>query len=154
MTTLENEILIDGPIEKIWAALATVDQLEKYDPTVKRSKAISSAKFGLGATRKVEMKDGKNWFEERCTVWNPNHELAYELMACSFPVHKLSHAYRFEHVGNKVKVKQLMTYEMKYGLFGKVLDVLIVKKQSDAGIKKFFSGLKSFVESSTDHNGL
>jgi uncharacterized protein YndB with AHSA1/START domain len=154
MTTLENEILINASIEKIWTALATVDQLEKYDPTVKTSKATSSMKVGLGATWKVEMKGGKNWFEERCTVWNPNHALAYELTACSFPVHKLSHSYCFEHVGNKIKVKQSMTYKMKYGLFGKVLDVLIVKKQSNAGIKKFYSGLKSFVEHNTYHNGL
>jgi len=41
-----------------------------------------------------------------------------------------------------------MHYTVKYGLFGKLLDVLMIRKQSDAGIKKFFGGLKSFTERS------
>jgi hypothetical protein len=35
MTTLHNEITIGAPIEKIWASLANIEELEKYDPTVK-----------------------------------------------------------------------------------------------------------------------
>ena len=35
---------------------------------------------------------------------------------------------------------------MKYGLFGKMLDALMVKKQSDKGIKLFLGGLKSYTE--------
>lgn len=67
------------------------------------------------------MQDGKNWFEEKCTVWEPNEALTYELTACSFPVHNLEHTYSFEKVGNKTKVKQAMTYQMKYGLLGKIM---------------------------------
>src|SRR5690242_8575358 len=99
MTTLHNEITIDAPIGKIWASLSNIEELEKYDPTVKRSGALTPAKSGLGAARKVEMKDGKNWFEEKVTKWLPNEALTYELTACSFPVHQLSHAYSFEQVG-------------------------------------------------------
>lgn len=146
MTTLRNEIIIDAPLEKIWGALSQVDELDKYDPTVTKSKATSENKSGIGAARKVEMKDGKNWFEEKCTISKPNESLAYELTACSFPVHQLKHTYSFEKVGTKVKVKQIMEYEVKFGWVGKIMDVLIIRKQSDSGIKKFFSGLKNYME--------
>ena len=86
MATLHNEIIIQAPIEKIWNALSNIEELEKYDPTIKKSVALSPLRYGINASRKVDMKDGKNWFEEKCTVWNPNKELTYELTACSFPV--------------------------------------------------------------------
>lgn len=146
MTTLHNEITINAPIEKIWEVLTEVEMLDKYDPTVKKSTALSQTKKGISAKRKVEMLDGKNWFEEQCTAHLPNEALTYELTACSFPIHKLKHSYSFIKMGGQTKVKQVMQYEMKFGFLGKIMDALMVRKQSDKGIKKFFAGLKSFTE--------
>lgn len=146
MATLKNEISIDASIERIWQVLTNVEMLDKYDPTVRRSTALSGTKAGVGARRKVEMQDGKNWFEEECTICRTNEALSFELTACSFPIHKLQHTYSFEKVGAQTLVKQVMHYEMKYGLLGRFLDALIVRKQSDRGIKKFFAGLKAYVE--------
>ena len=146
MATIHNEITINAPVEKIWEALSEIETLDRYDPTVKKSTAISLNTKGTGAKRKVDMRDGKNWFEEECTAWKPNEELTYELTACSFPIHQLKHSYSFEKAGNQIKVKQAMHYTVKFGLFGKLLDSLMIRKQSDAGIKKFFTGLKSYVE--------
>jgi ribosome-associated toxin RatA of RatAB toxin-antitoxin module len=146
MTTLHNEITINAPIEKIWEALTDIEKLDKYDPTVKKSTALSQEKYGLGAKRKVDMLDGKNWFEEKVTTFKTNEALTYELTACSFPVHKLKHTYSFLKIGNQTKVIQVMEYQMKFGFVGKILDILMIRKQSDTGIKKFFTGLKQFIE--------
>ena len=146
MATIHNEITINAPIEKIWTALTEIDLLDKYDPTVKRSSAITSVKSGIGAKRKVDMLDGKNWFEEKITEYKTNEALTYELTACSFPVHKLKHSYSFEKIGNQIRVQQVMDYTVKFGLFGKVLDAMMIRKQSDTGIKQFFVGLKSYAE--------
>lgn len=120
--------------------LTEIDWLEKYDPTVKASTVLTATKSGIGAKQKVDMLDGKNWFEEQCTIHQPNEALTYELASCSFPVHRLKHSYSFEKIGNQTKVKQIMQYEMKFGVFGKIIDALMVRNQSDKGIKKFFAG--------------
>ena len=146
MATIHNEITINAPIEKIWTALTEIDLLDKYDPTVKKSSAITSVKSGIGAKRKVDMLDGKNWFEEKVTEFKKSEALTYELTACSFPIHKLKHSYTFEKVGGQTKVKQVMDYTVKFGLLGKLLDAMMIRKQSDSGIKKFFSGLKEYSE--------
>ena len=146
MATIHNEITINAPLEKIWNALFNIEELDKYDPTVRKSTAISVTRHGLGAKRKVDMHDGKNWFEDQCTVWKPNEALTYELTACSFPVHQLQHSYSFEKAGEQIKVKQVMQYTVKFGWLGKLLDFLMIEKQSDVGIKIFFQGLKSYVE--------
>ena len=146
MATIHNEININASIEKVWAMLTDLELLEQYDPTVKKSTLVSAEKTGLGAKRKVLMLDGKNWFDEKVTAYKTNEELTYQLTDCSFPIKGLKHSYSFEKVGNQTKVKQVMEYTVKFGLLGKLLDVLMIRKQSDSGIKKFFSGLKSYAE--------
>ncbi|MEO8149882.1 MAG: SRPBCC family protein [Bacteroidia bacterium] len=146
MATIHNEITINATTEKVWQLLTDLEMLDKYDPTVKKSTLVSTGKTGLGAKRKVLMLDGKNWFDEKVTVFKPNEALTYELTACSFPIHKLKHSYSFEKVGNQTKVKQVMEYTVRFGLFGKLLDSLMIRRQSDIGIKKFFNGLKTYTE--------
>jgi len=146
MATIHNEIVIEAPIDKIWSVLATPDLLEKYDPTVRKSSLISDNNTDRGAKRKVEMQDGKNWFEEVITVCKPGESLTYELTACSFPIHNLKHSYSFQRLDGQTKVLQTMEYTVKFGILGKILDRLVIRKQSDTGIKKFFDGLKSYVE--------
>lgn len=146
MSKIQNEIIIQAPVEKIWTVLASPELLERYDPTVQRSSLISREKTNIGAKRRVDMLDGKNWFEEKITVYSPNEALTYELTACSFPVHKLTHSYSFQKLGERTQVSQIMEYTVKFGLLGRLLDVLVIRRQSDAGIKKFFAGLKSYVE--------
>jgi uncharacterized protein YndB with AHSA1/START domain len=145
MKTLKNEVLIDAPIDKIWEALAVTDKLDTYDPTVKKSTAISDIKTGIGASRKVDMLDGKNWFEEKCTTYEPNKALEYTLTACSFPVHQLQHDYSFEQIGDKIKVKQKMNIEMKYGPLGKLMFAML-KSKWNSGNQQFLGGLKSALE--------
>ncbi|MFM9943798.1 MAG: SRPBCC family protein [Bacteroidia bacterium] len=146
MATIYNEITVNASIDKIWAMLTDLELLEQYDPTVKKSTLVSSEKTGIGAKRKVMMLDGKNWFDEKVTVFKPNEALTYQLTECSFPIKGLKHSYSFEKIGNQTKVKQVMEYTVKFGLLGKLLDAVMIRKQSDIGIKKFFTGLKTYTE--------
>ena len=146
MTRLINEITINAPVEKIWQILSTVRELEKFDPTVEKSTQTSPIASGLGASRKVDMKDGKNWFEEKTTAYTPNEALAFDLTDCSFPINKLKHSYSFLTIGSQTKVTQVMEYHVKFGLLGKLSDSVMIRKQTDNGIKKFFGGLSAYVE--------
>ena len=146
MATLRNEITINAPVEKIWEALTDIERLDKFDPTVKKSTAVTQEKSGIGAKRKVDMLDGKNWFEEKVTVFKTNEALTYQLTDCSFPIKGLKHSYSFEKTGNQTKVKQVMEYTVKFGLLGKLLDSLMIRNKTNGGINKFFAGLKSYAE--------
>lgn len=85
MTTLHSEIAIDAPVEKIWKILTAVGELQKYDPTVRTSTVTSERPDGLGASRRVDMEDGKHWFEEAVTVCNQNEALTYSAHELQFP---------------------------------------------------------------------
>ena len=146
MAIIHNEVTVNASTDKLWNILTDLELLDRYDPTVKKSTLVSADKIGMGAKRKVDMLDGKNWFEEKITVFKPNDALTYQLTDCSFPIKSLKHSYRFEKIGNQTKVKQVMEYTVKFGLLGMLLDGLMIRKQSDSGIKKFFAGLKSYAE--------
>ena len=146
MAIIHNEVTVNASIDKLWNILTDLELLDRYDPAVKKATLASAEKTGMGAKRKVDMLDGKNWFEEKITVFKPNDALTYQLTDCSFPIKGLKHSYSFEQIGHQTKVKQVMEYTVKFGLLGKLLDGLMIRKQSDSGIKKFFAGLKSYAE--------
>ncbi|MBL7911984.1 MAG: hypothetical protein JNJ41_13075 [Bacteroidia bacterium] len=74
--------------------------------------------------------------------------LSCQLTNCTFPIKGLKHTYSFKVDGNNVKVQQAMEYEVKFGILGKLMDTMMIRKQFDNGIKKFFDGLKSYAEKS------
>jgi|GEM_PF-408587 len=154
MATIFNEIAINATTQQVWAVLSDLAVLEKYDPTVLRSELISTEISGIDAKRKVYMKDGKNWFEEKVTEWQPNKALTIQLTNCTFPIDHLKHSYSFETSGNTTVVKQVMVYDVKFGALGKLMDALMVKKQTDKGIKLFMAGLKKFVEENNNRHGV
>ena len=146
MGKLINDITINAPIDKIWNVLTDLELLDKTDPTVKKATLISENKTGLEAKRKVLMQDGKNWFDEKITVFKPNEELVYQLTDCSFPIKCLKHTYSFQKIGNQTKVQQVMEYTAKFGLLGLLMDKMMIGKQFNSGLNKFLNGLKTYAE--------
>jgi ribosome-associated toxin RatA of RatAB toxin-antitoxin module len=146
MATLFNKITIKAPVENIFQALSQMEGFENLDPNVKKSISLSTIASGLNASRKVEMMDGKNWFKEKVTNLIPNESITYELTDCSFPVKSLRYTYTLTKSGSETLVDQNMSYDMKYGILGKMMDSLMIKKQYNKGIRQFFTGLKTFAE--------
>jgi ligand-binding SRPBCC domain-containing protein len=148
MTVLENEIRIDAPPAKVWRVLAALDELDRYDPGVARSEIVTPSRDGPGSARRCDLKPG-GWFKEKVADWQPNETLSFELVECSLPVRRLKHSYTLTADGAGTLVRQRMEYELKFGPMGKLMDVLMVRKKWDAGIKGFFAGLKRYVETSS-----
>ncbi len=150
MTALTNEITIDAPRAKIWKILATLPELAAYDPSVSAAKVISPTNTGPGAAREVTMKDGKHWFKEKVTEFEPGERLTFELTACNFPIKILTHTYSFSETAGNTTVTQVMRYEPKFGLLGKLMDAAVIRPNSDKGVKAFFAGLKEHAEKQRD----
>ena len=58
----------------------------------------------------------------------------------------LSHRYTLVGEDGATIVRQRMQYELKFGVLGKVLDAVMVRRKWNAGIKGFLSGLKRHAE--------
>ena len=150
MATLVNNVTINAPAEKVWSALTNLELLDRFDPGISKSEVLSDRRTGVGASRKCELRP-KGWFKEKITEWQPQQSLAFELFECTLPVKSLRHRYTFTEDNGKTRVQQVMEYRLKMGMFGKLMDFIMVRKKWDDGIKSFFSGLKSFVENENDN---
>ena len=152
MTVLDNAIRIDASPERVWATLAKLDVLHEYDPVVAKSEALPGPRDGLGASRQCDLKAG-GWFRERVTAWVPQRALSFELFDCTLPVRRLTHSYTLTPEAGGTLVEQRMEYELKFGPIGMLMDTLMVRRKSDAGIKGFFQGLKRYVETGGARKG-
>jgi ligand-binding SRPBCC domain-containing protein len=147
VTILENSVVIEAPPSAVWAVLAELDGLARYDPAIALSEVESSEASGVGASRRCTLKAG-GWFRERVTTWEAQRRLAFELYECTLPVRRLQHRYTLTGEGNGTRVEQRMEYELKFGLVGALLDIVAVRRKWDLGIKVFLDGLKKEVEAS------
>ncbi|MGQ0766139.1 MAG: SRPBCC family protein [Gemmatimonadota bacterium] len=148
MTVLENAIHIDASPDDVWAVLASLDLLERYDPGVEKSEIISPIRTGLGAARRCTLRPGgRGWFKERITVWKPDEALEFELFECSLPVRNLRHSYLLRRSATGTTVHQRMEYSLRYGLAGRMLDRMLVRSRWSSGVRSFMEGLKHHVES-------
>jgi ligand-binding SRPBCC domain-containing protein len=145
MTVLENSIRIDAPPEKVWAVLARLDVLDQYDPVVKKSEVISPERQGLGASRRCDLVAG-GWFKEKVVAFEPHRSISFELFECTLPVRRLKHDYTLTAEEGGTRVRQRMEYQLKMGFLGRLMDAVVVRRKWDAGIRGFFAGLKSYVE--------
>lgn len=148
MTTLHNAVSVDAPPKRVWEVLTRLDALQDYDPAIARATCLPGASSGPGAARQCDLLAG-GWFREQVTVWEPHCAVAFELRECTLPVRRLRHHYTLTPEGSGTRVEQRMEYELKYGVVGRVLDALVVRRQWDAGVKGFFVGLKRYAESAS-----
>ncbi|HTW20765.1 MAG TPA: SRPBCC family protein [Mycobacteriales bacterium] len=149
MTRLTNVISIDASPGTVWAIVADLGALADYDPTVKAVEVTCGARAGQGATRRVTMRDGKHWFEERLAALEPDASLTYELTACNFPIARLQHTYTFAHQNGSTVVTQVMEYTPKFGWAGRLLDAAMLRRGFNAGVIAFLGGLKARSEGPT-----
>lgn len=146
VTILNNSIRIKESPENVWRVLSNLEAVEQYDPGVNRSRLVGSSQSGLGAARRMDLHPA-GWLEERVTEWEPNESLTIELYKCStVPIKSLKHSYTVTPDEEGTLVTQRMEYVLKFGPIGQLMDVVMVRRKWDRGIKGFFAGLKGFVE--------
>jgi hypothetical protein len=133
----------DGSLAKDPHELST--SFTTSTPASKKAVIISTARDGVGAARQCDLKPG-GWFKEKVAEWKPGQALAFELFDCTLPVRRLRHSYTFTAEDGGTLVTQHMEYVLKFGVLGKLMDAMMVRKKWDAGIKSFFAGLKQHVE--------
>jgi ligand-binding SRPBCC domain-containing protein len=152
VTILENSIRISAPPEKVWLVLSSLESLDQYDPGIKKAEIVSPSTEGLGSARRCDLTPG-GWFKERVSDWQPPYSISFELFECTLPIRRLKHSYTLTADGTGTHVRQRMEYELKFGLIGKLMDIVMVRSKWDAGIKSFFVGLKYFVETGQRPSG-
>jgi ligand-binding SRPBCC domain-containing protein len=145
MTTLHHQIRIEAPIEAVWKAVSILTEVQHYNPMVASARFLSDRREGVGAMRRCELKP-KGWVEERVWEWSPPHVIGLEVSASEWPIAFMKWRTELEKDGNATRISQDLSYKVKFGPLGALMDLLVMRRMLNKGVGGAFEALKRYVE--------
>lgn len=137
---------IKAPASKIWAALSDFGGIHLYNASVDRSPINEGTPpSGVGSERTCHLYDG-NHIQERVVESVDEEKLAVEIFETSMPLKSALGVFTLVPTpsgGTRVTVS--MTYVVKYGPIGKLMDVLMVKRMMGPSMSGLLAGLDHYV---------
>ena len=147
MTRVSHSIRIEAPTEDVWATLADLGAIQDYNPGVSRSYYTSEQREGVGASRHCDLIPFGE-VEERIVEWRDGEAYTLEIYdGRKVPPFKKALGFiSVEEDGSGSIARFALEYELKYGLLGRLLDLVMVRRQFSKVPKAVLRGLKRHVE--------
>ena len=145
MSSFTESIEIFASPERVWEVLADIGSICDWNPGVEHSEQTSPGDVGVGATRRCEL-GGKNYLHEEVVAFEPFHSLTIRITDTNLPFDSAIIRFALEPDGRDTKVSVSPDYQLKFGIFGRILEKLMVRKQYRKGMRGLLSGLKDHAE--------
>ena len=146
MTTFRSEIRIDSAKENVWQVLADFGAVQNFAAGVSRSYYTSDKKEGVGVSRHCDLVNPSGYVEERVTDWREGDGYTFEIYESNAPLKTASADMSLKRDGAATIVAITLNYELKFGLIGSLLSLLIVRRKFRKSIDSLLAGLKHHVE--------
>jgi uncharacterized protein YndB with AHSA1/START domain len=138
----------------VWALLEDFEHIAAFNPNLARSRHIGDApREGLGAERRCDLKDGRNWIEERVVDWRPGEGYTVEIYAGTLPIRDVRTTLAVTPTEAGSRTSMQIAYRPKYGILGKAIDKLVLRRQMRELMEKVLEGLdeKSVLRTPRSH---
>jgi ligand-binding SRPBCC domain-containing protein len=145
MTTIRHELRANCPPERVWALLADLEAVSRYNPTVRIATVEGGKRTGLGAMRACELVP-KGRVVERVIHWEDGRALGLEITESDWPIHFMRWVTRIEAQGAATRITQDLEYKVKFGPLGWILDGLVMKKKLTSILDGVFAELVKHAE--------
>lgn len=131
------------PATSVWLWLKDYGNIHRIHPAIGKSHVESKTSCGVGAVRHCEMKMGGFYLKERVTDWKENQSYTVDIFETSMPMMKRSVAtFGVRPAGNNAsEVYMDIEYTTKYGILGKVMDVVMMNAMMKMMMKMLFRKL-------------
>jgi hypothetical protein len=148
MTTVSATIHIDAPTERVWEIVADLGAVATFHPYVTHSYYSSQSKAGPGARRVCKL-GPKIAVEETAVDWRAGE--AYTLSVAFVkgqtpPIRDFQATVAVQPDGTRTRASIVATYQPKFGLFGWLLDQLMIKRKYSTMLPNVLAGLKHYAE--------
>jgi hypothetical protein len=147
MTTLRHEIHANCGPERVWALLADLEAVQRYNPGVRAARIEGGARKGVGAQRVCDLHP-KGRVVERVTVWEEQRALGLEVVESDWPIHFMRWVTKIGPRGDGTVITQDLEYQVKLGPLGWLLDRLVMKRKLRTTLDAVFAGLVAHAEGS------
>jgi len=128
MSQLSATTVVHAPIDRVWQTVADVGTIAEWHPGVAHSPVLTANRTGLGATRRIELYDGGTVVEE-VTSLDEGRSVTVTMSEHAMPLSHGTATFEVEADGNdRTRVTMMMDYQMKYGPFGWLMNVLMLRR--------------------------
>lgn len=152
MTTFKKQVTIDVSKRQIWNVVSNLGDIYKYHPGVRKSYYTTDKVEQVGAARICELQPAGKILET-VKSWEEGNGFLLEIEGIEKvpPVKEFTGQFQLEQVDKNVTLVSLtISYKMKLGLIGDLLNKLIIRSKMEEGIDALLSGLKVHTEMGLD----
>ncbi len=144
MTKVSGQIVIDAPAERVWEVLADFGGVQKWAPGVAKSYSTSNSNSGSDAARHCDI-PGFGGVEEFVTEWSEGVGFTYRVEPFGL-IDESSSTWRITPQGDKTLVHTELNVNMRFGVFGSLMEKLFVRRKIEKGTRNGLEGLKQHVK--------
>ncbi len=127
MSVVEKTQVVNGPIDKAWAAISKMGAVEDWHPNVAHATVLSEHDTGIGASRRVEFHDGRSVVE---TVIEESERQFTTVEMTEAPMMKraLVTIRTAERSPDTTDVTFSIDYGLQFGPVGWLLDAVMMRR--------------------------
>ena len=145
MTVIEHDVHAACAPERVWALLADLEAVGRYNPGVRRAVLEGTQRAGIGAQRSCELVP-RGRVVERVTHWEDGRAVGLEVAESDWPIHFMRWVTRLEPSNGGTRITQALEYQLKFGPLGWLLDRLVMKRKLTAALDAVFLSLVQHAE--------
>ncbi|MEE1673394.1 SRPBCC family protein [Agarivorans aestuarii] len=140
---VETSVDINAPVEQVWAVIGDFTNVA-WAPSVTASHPIGRADLGVGAGRHCALQ-GFGEIDEYITQWSEGQGFVYNVSPLG-PLNNGHSSWWIEKVGENSRVNIVLSYDLRFGLFGRLLHALVMRKKLKGSLPQTASAIKTRVE--------
>lgn len=136
----------------VWALLADFSNIDFFNPNLSRSYLLSDQEeIGVGTKRQCDLKDGKNYIREEILEWHPGQSYTIDIYQGTLPINNAKTKIGVLPASNGGSLAYMeFSYTPKFGIFGKILNQLMLKHVMKITLQKVVNGLADKAERADD----
>ncbi len=136
--------IVRAPLSEVWAEVSDVTTVVDWHPAVRTVDLLSDRPTGLDAARRCNFHDGTS-VVERVVAIEEGRRLKLVLSEFSMPIHRFEAEITLSESSDGTQVTFVLSYEMKYGVLGSLMNALMVKGQMAKLMGSVLGGLDHHV---------
>ena len=145
MPSIEQQITIDAPSDRVWDALGDFGGIDRWSPSINHSSAGDGPQRGVGAERACEVKGIFPNVVERTTQWGEGHGYSFEIEGAPM-LKQATSTWSLEAEGDRTTVTARVDYRTSMGPIGALMGATIMKRMMSRILADSLAGLKHHVE--------
>lgn len=139
--TVASVVQMDVAAGRVWKILDDFGRVEDFSVGVAQSSLVGDLPTGLGAKRRCVFHDNSSVLEE-IVAYDPNRGFTVELSEFTMPMKSMSASFRVDPCGeSRCQVSMQMRFEVKWGVFGSVMGMVLMRPAMKRVQKTLLSGL-------------